>query len=246
MLFYKAWLESRVRFVAGAAVLLAYCVSFVQGARINFPPALEPRLLYSVYIWRGVYDGLDTLVFILMAAMLGLGGIERERVSGASGFTLALPVTRLQLLLPRTVVALVEMAVLAAIPMLVVPWGSARIGHMYPAAQAGQFALLFATTGSLWVSAGIVCSVAFTGNHTSTMASVLVPAICAAVFGGPVLRAHPALNPLNIMNGRHLHFLDSSTDFIVRPLPSTALVGCLLISAGLLMFAAMVASRRDY
>src|SRR5882672_4152461 len=156
MLFYKAWLESRVRFLAGGVVLTAYCTSFVRQARINFPPVLEPTLPYSAYIWRGVYDGLDTLVFVLVAVMLGLGGLERERGAGTAGFTLGLPVTRMQLLWPRIAVAALEVAALAAVPLAVVPWLSAGIGRPYSFAQALPFALLFAVTGTVWASVGFL------------------------------------------------------------------------------------------
>src|SRR5215467_12875664 len=93
MLFYKAWLESRVRFLAAAAVLSLYCLTFVERARLDFPPILEPTLTYTAHVWRGIYNGLVAVVFVVMAGLLGLGGLERERESGSCAFTLALPVT---------------------------------------------------------------------------------------------------------------------------------------------------------
>src|SRR5262249_19299677 len=136
MLYYKAWLESRVRFLAAGAVLSLYCLTFVQRARIDFPPVLEPMLPYTAHVWRGIYHGLVAIVFVVMAGLLGLGGLERERESGSCAFTLALPVNRLQLLWPRVVVAMFEMATLTVIPLIVVPWASASIGREYPAIHA--------------------------------------------------------------------------------------------------------------
>src|SRR6266853_1713450 len=183
MLWYKAWLESRVRFLASGAVLGAYCVSFVQQARHNFPPIMEPTVPYSGYIWRGVYNGIDTLAFVIVAVMLGLGGLQRERGLGSAGFTLALPATRLRLLMPRAAVALLEMTSLAAIPVIVVPWLSASIGREYPVAQAVQFAALFVVTGAVWVSAGFFWSSVFTGEHTGTIACLLTPILYATLAG---------------------------------------------------------------
>jgi ABC-type transport system involved in multi-copper enzyme maturation permease subunit len=245
MLYYKAWLESRVRFLAAGAVLSLYCVTFVQRARLDFPPALEPTLPYTAHVWRGIYNGLDMVVFIIMAALLGLGGLERERELGTDGFTLALPVDRAQLLWPRVAVAMFEMAALAAIPLVVVPWTSATIGRAYPAADAARFAILFATTGTLWVSAGVLVSVAVPGSYASMAASLLALATSAAVFSG-TLRAHPSLSPFNVMNGARLSLLDRSTDLFIAPLPWIALAAFLLVSATLLAGASAISRRRDF
>lgn len=246
MLYYKAWLESRVRFLAAAAVLSLYCLTFVQRSRLDFPPIREPMLTYTAHVWRGIYNGLPAVVFVIMTGMLGLGGLERERESGSCAFTLALPVSRLQLLWPRVAVAMFEMVALTAIPLIVVPWASSSIGHEYPVVHAVRFAVLFAITGTLWVSAGVLVSIALPGNYTSLAASVLAPAICAAVFSSAILRAHPALNPLNVMNGSRLPFLDRSTDLLIGPLPWTTLATVILVSAGLLAIATRASQWRDF
>ena len=125
MLWYKAWLESRVRFLVSAIVLSAYCVAFVQRARFDFPPLTEPTLRYSVFVWRGIYNGADTLMFVIVAVMLGLGGLQRERAAGTTSYTLALPVSRLRLA-TRVAVGWIEVAAFASIPVLVVPWMSSH------------------------------------------------------------------------------------------------------------------------
>jgi ABC-type transport system involved in multi-copper enzyme maturation permease subunit len=246
MLYYKAWLESRVRFLTAAAVLSIYCLAFVQRARIDFPPAREPMLLYTVHVWRGIYNGLAAAVFITMSGLLGLGGLERERESGSCAFTLALPVTRLELLWPRVAVAMFEMAALAAIPLIVVPWASASIGHEYPVVHAARFAMLFAITGAVWVAAGVLVSVAVSGGYASLVASLLAPAMCAAVFSVTALRAHPGLSPLNVMSGSRLPFVNRATALVDGPRPWPALASFTLVSAGLIAASLYVASRRDF
>jgi len=246
MLYYKAWLESRMRFLAAATVLSLYCVTFIREARVNFPPVFEPRLPFTAYVWRGIYDGVDTLVFILFAAMLGLGGLERERELGSDGFTLALPVTRSQLLVPRVAVAMIEMIALAAIPVVVVPWASASIGRSYPVEHAVRFALLFAVTGGLWVSAGVLSSVLLTGVYTSLVASVLTPAAFAAVAATSAARRHPAVSPFNVMNGARLPIVNRVTALANGPLPWASLCAFIAISAVLLGAAFAVSRRRDF
>jgi ABC-type transport system involved in multi-copper enzyme maturation permease subunit len=246
VLYYKAWLESRVRFLAAGAVVSLYCFTFVQRARIDFPPALEPMLPYTAHVWRGIYNGLVAVVFVVMAGLLGLGGLERERETRSCAFTLTLPVSRFRLLWPRVVVAMVEMALLTAIPLVVVPWASASIGREYPVIHAIRFAVLFAITGTVWVSAGVLASIALSGAYVSLAASLLAPAICAAVFSGTALSAHPLLSPLNVMNGSRLPFLNRVTALADGPLPWAALFSCAFISAVLLGVASALAYRRDF
>src|SRR5215470_16404112 len=243
MLYYKAWLESRARFLAAAAVLSLYCLTFVQRARLDFPPVLEPTLTYTAHVWRGIYNGLVAVVFVIMSGLLGLGGLERERESGSCAFTLALPVSRLQLLWPRVVVAMFEMAALTAIPLIVVPWVSSSIGREYPVVHAVRFATLFAITGTLWVSAGVLVSIAVPGAYASLVASLLAPAICAAVFSSAIFRAHPVLSPLNVMNGSRLPFLNRVTALADGPLPWAALLSFVVASVVLLGIASVLACR---
>jgi ABC-2 type transport system permease protein len=246
MLYYKAWLESRVRFLAAGALLSLYCLTFVQRARLDFPPILEPMLPYTAHVWRGIYNGLDAVVFVVMSGVLGLGGLERERELGSSAFTLALPVSRLQLLWPRVAVAMLEMAVLTAIPLVVVPWASASIGREYPLVHAVRFATLFAITGTLWVAAGVLASIALSGTYASLAATLLAPAICAAVFSSTALRSRPVLSPLNVMNGSRLPFLNRVTALADGSLPWTALLSFVVASVVLVGIASALACQRDF
>jgi ABC-type transport system involved in multi-copper enzyme maturation permease subunit len=221
-----------------------YCATFVQGARLNFPPIREPGLTYTAYMWRGIYNGLDMVVFVIVAAILGLGGLEQEREAGSAGFTLALPVSRARLLWPRVAVAMFEMTALAAIPLLVVPWVSASIGHEYPVIHALRFAILFAITGTLWVSAGVLVSVAVSGNSAAIVASLLTPAVCAAVFS--TLRSHAVLSPFNVMNGSRLSFVNPITALPEGPLPWAALLSFVAMGAVVLSSASALSARRDF
>ncbi len=245
-LFYKAWLESRVRFFASAGVLAAYCVSFVHDARNNFPPVLDPALPYTAYVWRGVYDGIDTLLFVVVALMLGLGGLQRERAAATAEFTLALPSTRIRLLLPRAAVALGEVAVLAIIPAIVVPWMSSRIGHAYPVADAVRFAGLFIATGAVWVSAGIFWSTVTTAELTGAVAAILTPAMYAAAVTGTGIRRWPVANIFYVMNGAHLPYVDSATRLFTGGVPWPAMFVLAMVAAALLAASAVALARSDF
>jgi hypothetical protein len=132
------------------------------------------------------------------------------------------------------------------IPLIVVPWASASIGREYPVVDAVRFAVLFAITGTLWVSAGVLVSIAVSGTYSSLAASLLAPAICAAVFSSTDLQAHPVFSPLNVMNGSRLPFLDRSTNLLVGPLPWPTLAAFVLVSAGLLAIATAASRQREF
>src|SRR5215475_3940035 len=121
MLWYKAWRESRVRFVLSAAVMIFLCLSLMNRARTGFPPPERPDLPYSAWVWGNVYGNFNPTVFIILAMVLGLGGLRRERPVGTAPFTLTLPVTRFHLIFVRAMTGLLQVVALSLIPALLVP-----------------------------------------------------------------------------------------------------------------------------
>src|SRR6266404_8286694 len=121
MLWYKAWRESRVRFILSAAVLTFLCVSLMVRARTGFPPPERPDLPYSAWVWANIYGNFNPTVFIILVMVLGLGGLQRERPVGTAPFTLTLPVTRVRLISLRASVGLLQVAFLSLIPAMLIP-----------------------------------------------------------------------------------------------------------------------------
>jgi ABC-type transport system involved in multi-copper enzyme maturation permease subunit len=102
MLWYKAWRESRARFLIAAFVLIGMCLGFVLFQ--NMLRAEIGAKTYVGYIHKLVYAGSVRGLFLIFALVLGLGGLKRERALNTAGFTLALPVSRLRLVTVRAVV----------------------------------------------------------------------------------------------------------------------------------------------
>src|SRR5262245_10196884 len=121
MLWYKAWRESRVRFLLTAAVWTLLCLGLMYRARTGFPPPERPDLLYSAWVWANIYGNFNPTVFIILAMVLGLGGLQRERPVGSAPFTLSLPVTRFRLVQVRAATGLLQVAILSFIPMMLIP-----------------------------------------------------------------------------------------------------------------------------
>jgi len=246
MLWWKAWRESRGRFLSAAIVLAAFCFTTVSRARLDFPPRFEPTLPYTTFIWRGLYNGPSVIVFVIVAVALGLGGLMRERAVGTAPFTLALPVSRGALFLSRAGVGALQVIALATIPAWIVPWMSSRIGHPYPAPQAWLFAGLFAAAGLVWFAAGLLMSTAFAGEHTPTAGGLLLPFGHLALVSIPALRPMHWLNLFDVMNGSGLRYLDADTSLLVGPFPAAILGAVLVVALAMLAASAVLTARADF
>jgi len=246
MLWWKAWRESRGRFLSAAIVLAAFCFTTVSRARLDFPPRFEPTLPYTTFIWRGIYNGPSVIVFVIVAVALGLGGLMRERAVGTAPFTLALPVSRGALFLSRAGVGALQVIALATIPAWIVPWMSSRIGHPYPAPQAWLFAGLFAAAGLVWFAAGLLMSTAFAGEHTPTAGGLLLPFGHLALVSIPALRPMHWLNLFDVMNGSGLRYLDADTSLLVGPFPAAILGAVLVVALAMLAASAVLTARADF
>src|SRR5882757_1731247 len=118
MLWFKAWRESRTRFLLSALLLVgvsAFAVLYyVHYYREELARGGEP-LSYARYIWLLIFKGGNSLreLFVILVLLLGMGGLLRERAHGSAGFTLALPIRRWQLIFSRGAVGVLETVALS-------------------------------------------------------------------------------------------------------------------------------------
>src|ERR1700691_4276383 len=98
MLWYKAWLETRSRFLISLIGVVFLCSLMVFHWDRN---ALS--YVKADYYYYGLSAGHSTLVtmWIVAVSLLLMGGLMRERAIGSSAFTLALPVSRIHLMVVR-------------------------------------------------------------------------------------------------------------------------------------------------
>jgi len=244
-LAYKAWRESRGRFLAGAAALTFFCVLTATADLNVYPPYERPT--YAQFVWRRVYDGNIRLIFVLLTVMLGLGGLRREQSVGTAAFTLALPISRRRLDWTRAAVGFLEMAALACIPLLIVPALSPYYQDIpYPVTQALPFAVLAVACGAAWLAAGFCWSAALGNEHTTAAASLATPFIAMAAANAPGLKRFPGVDLFNIMSGRDLPYLDQEALMLIGPLPWATLAITVTIAAGVVVLAARITERRDF
>ncbi len=247
MLWYKAWRESRVRFLLSAAVWTFFCVGLMYRARTGFPPPDLPNLPYSAWVWANIYGNLNPTIFIILVMVLGLGGLQRERPVGTAAFTLTLPVTRLHLVIVRAAVGLLQVTILSFIPAMLIPTLSPILARQsYPETQALQFALLFMTWGAVAFGVGFLWSSLFRGEFTGTALCVITPVVYRIfVQNTSALQRFPAANYASFMSG--LPYIKSPVKVLIdKPLPLAAFLALAAVMAALIACAARVTRQQDF
>ena len=179
VLFYKTWLETRWRFAIGFVLLLILAF----GTVVEYPAtaellsqthaiertgsvgraiaeALAVERDYRGYVWWEWHKQNLVQMWTLFAVLLGSGGLV-SRASGASLFTLSLPVSRRQLLGVRAATGAAELLVLAFVPSLVIALLSPAIGQHYGVADALVYGLCLFLGGVVFFSLALLLSTVF-------------------------------------------------------------------------------------
>jgi hypothetical protein len=154
MLWQKAWIDTRWRFLAALAVMLVSAFANIRlyalaadqmrtmAAMIAARPELGQGLIAPGDVAMRYHDFLWSFWFTLgvqwtiCAALIGSGGVVSQQAGGGVLFTLSLPVTRGRLLFSRTAVGLIELTALAVIPSLAIPLASPLIHQSFPLDKA--------------------------------------------------------------------------------------------------------------
>jgi ABC-2 type transport system permease protein len=161
MLWYKAWLDTRLRFFIGLALLTFAAAGVVLshpramqtlqslgdgsgGIGITGSGPLGARVVealalardYRGYIWSQWFHQEAPQLWCLFAIVLGSGGIVSQAARGGGLFTLSLPVSRQRLVLTRAGMALGELSVLALVPALTLSLVSPAVGQGYGVGDA--------------------------------------------------------------------------------------------------------------
>jgi len=247
MLWYKMWRESWIRFAVSAAALLWMCGAVVAMQQRVRSHADEP-MSYANYIWSAVYKANVLDLFILLAIVLGLGGLLQERAQGTAGFTLSLPVSRWRLVTVRAAMGLGQVTALALLPALLIPLLSPLVGEVFSLALALQFSLLWTTCGMLIFALAFFFSAVLPGAYSPAIASIAGLLLCSALAGLPQVKQYPALDLFQTIRGAQLSLLHSepSLHTFAAPLPWLALGVYALVAIGLVFAACSITVTRDF
>jgi len=232
MLFYKAWLESRARFLLGLLAIAGLSGVFVFFNHDVRTVVTDSDVSYAEYIWRGIFKGQLRDIYVILVLLLGLGGLDRERSHGTVGHTLALPVSRWRLIAARGLTGIIETAVLAILPASLVPALSPFIQESYPWPLALQFGALWMAGGILIFAIGFFASVLFSGEYSAAIAAIIL------LFGYSITTDLPGMEHYlvdihDVMNGSGPH-------------GPTTLAAISITAVATIWLAGYITTRKDY
>ena len=245
ILIEKAWLETRTRFLASALILALLGMSTVFRAEPTIraweefhPTEMMP---YALYVWLSLSHGYLMFFWLVCAVILGLGGLVREHAAGTAGFTLSLPVSRPALVNSRALVGAGEALALALIPGTLVALLSPLIGRHYPLSQALLFGVLMGCGGMVFYGVAFLLSHLLRGEYAAPGVAL---SVTAAVYVLVKLPELGAFDVFKLMTGSE--YMVKGTYLLGPGFPVLRLIGCLAMSALLVVSSTVVARRREF
>lgn len=182
MLCYKAWRETRTRFLTAVVVTIAVCAFFTlahtwiennwQRDLIEHPeydnPAWFLRAMrdYPFYLYHFVYADFFQKIWVFLAVLLGVGGLTREAAHGTAGFTLSLPVSRSRLFTTRALVAVGELFALVVVALIAIVLGSGIMRLPYPIDHGVTHLTILFFGGLVFLSASLCLTEFLEGENT--------------------------------------------------------------------------------
>jgi ABC-2 type transport system permease protein len=238
MLWYKAWLESRARFLMSLSLIVFFCVLFVHTAEKN----LGQNRITEHYRLFSTTAALVAGLWVLVVILLGMGGLIRERAVGASSFTLALPVSRARITGVRIAVGLIQAVVLGVVPWLTIFLISSLNHTPIRVSQAGLYVLLLLGGGLLYFGVAVLIS-SLVESESAASAAAFVIMISIQIVFWTVDSLRPVA-PWMMMDGERL--LDRHTWLLAAPIPWLQLLVPLVIAALSLLSAVRIIQRRNF
>jgi hypothetical protein len=252
MLWYKAWVDTRLRFFIGLALLMLSACGIVLyypavvrlmpmansidtggeiGRRIR--EGVELASNYRGYVWSQWFRQNVTEMGTLFAVLLGSGSAVAQ---GSSLFTLSLPVTRNSLLAVRTATGLAEWFVIAMLSPLVIPLLSPAVGQSYGVGAALVHGVCMFVAGTVFFSLAVLLSTIF-----SDLWRPLLIACSAGVvlsFFEQIVGSLSRYGLFGLMSGE-IYFRDGG-------LPWLGLLASTIASAAMLFAASRNFARQDF
>lgn len=248
MLWYKAWLETRARFLTSLTTVTIFCGILVKHALYiscssTFPCAqglIRPGRQADLYFLLMVTQNYLVVMWVLAVVLLGMGGIVREKALGTASLTLTLPVSRVRLLGVR-----VEMGVLQAIILAVLPWVtvfavSRLAGLPVSITQVGLYVLLLVGGGLVYFAMAVLVSSLVGGEYTAPAVAFGVVLLTAIGFDAWLRR----FSVWRLINGDFS--IDRSTYLLSEHLPWLGILASLSVAALILVASAIVVHRREF
>lgn len=241
MLWYKAWLETRSRFVAcllGIALIIAFFVHHAES--IILPQWRRPDSSNNIVFFA---HGYLVGIWILCVILLGMGGLIRERAVGTSSFTLALPVSRARLVGVRIAVASLQAVALAVVPWATIILLTHLAGSPVRLSQACFYLSLLISGGFVYLGLAVLISSLIEGEYTAPALAYGLTIFTGLLFGN-VTWLRPYVDIWRFMGGDN--HLNKHTFLLFGPFPWIGILACLSAAALMLAASVVVIQRREF
>jgi ABC-type transport system involved in multi-copper enzyme maturation permease subunit len=257
MLWHKAWLETRWRFVSALLILTVMAGGSVFGyvatrellptlATQPAPPvaeatglaqaireAIELQNSFRGFVWYQAIRQNLTQMGVFFAILLGCGGLMSESTKGSALLTLSLPVTRRRLLGVRAGAGLAQWFAIAMIAPLSIPILAPSIGEHFSVVDALAHGVCVFVVGAVFFSLASFLSTLFADVWRPLLIAIGIA--CALAI---ISFAAPQLAIFSVMNGESY--------FKTGTLPWGGLVTSAVIATALLYSAAETLERKDF
>ncbi|HEY1494882.1 MAG TPA: hypothetical protein VGF49_10075 [Candidatus Solibacter sp.] len=238
MLWYKAWLETRSRFLICLLGMVALCSFIVYHGDKEAMP--YTKLNYYYFVLRSGHTMLG-MMWVAAVTLLLMGGILREKAVGTATFTLALPVSRPRLMRIRIGMGLLQAAALAVIPSAAMWITAITTGKVNDAGQPAFYLALLLGGGLVFFSMALLTSSLVEGEYTAPVVSFGVMLAMTVVLGEGGLRES---SPFGFING--LAYYDRHSGLLTGAIPWGHIAIYCAVSALLVAVSMLVVQRREF
>ena len=254
MLWRKAWLETRGRFLTALIVLSVIAVGnvfqYVAVQRLlpglsyeaprNASPiegfireAIEMQRDFRGFVFFATFRQNLMQIGIVFAVLLGCGGLLHEARKGSVLFTLALPVTRRRLMAVRTATGLAQLLAITMVPALLITLFAPAIGQHFSVVDSLAHGFCLFVVGGVFYSLASFLSTMFADFWRPLLVAIVIACVAAAIQ-----LVAPQLGIFRVMSGE--------TWFRTGALPWTGLVASAVVASALLYGAAETIERKDF
>lgn len=236
MLWYKAWLETRARFLASLSTLTLLCGLYVHHFLQDVRPEWKADFQMALYITQEIM----AMLWILSVVLVGMGGVVHEKVVGTSSLTLSFPVSRGRLQSTLVGVGVFEAVALAVVPWLTILLVSARAKMPVSIQQVSFYVGLLVGGGLVYYAMAVLVSSLIEGTYTA-------PAVAIGVAFFSVVIVDSWFKEFSLwrfMTGNF--YIDKHTFLLSRHFPWPATLACLSAAALMLFASVRVIQHRDF
>lgn len=236
MLWYKAWLETRARFLASLSALTFFCGFYVHHFLEDERPEWKTHFQMVLYITQEMM----AVLWILSVVLVGMGGVVHEKAIGTSSLTLSLPVSRGRLQRTRVGVGVLESLALAVVPWLTILVVSLRAKMPVSIQQISFYVALLVSGGLVYYAMAVLVSSLIEGTYTAP-AVVLGLAFLSVVV---VDSWFEEFSLWRFMTGNF--YIDKHTFFLSAHFPWLVTLACLSTAALMIFVSIKVIHYRDF